>query len=322
MKAIICRDVLIGEENTEKLSSSQMKKWKERRFQKLENLIDGATGSGISFLCLLGKTFSNGSLEERNVDRLFEVVKSEASLQVFTVLEYSDFKRLNYRDDFPENFHILCLGASNDAHESKGFRVEVSRSAVELSFNDKNLINIEIDEDDIECLINKKKVDIPFFEPLGFEDNRNGQFGHTLIEFDEHDLKWRNVNSAVYTYQEAELPIAPTDSFKDVSERISRIIPKLENDTFFRFTLKGISRFGMTFNVSALKDMLQKKVFYAEVFDNTVMEVDAADFEHDISLKSEFVRLALQDETLSETERNRLISCGWNALNGKEVDAE
>ena len=45
-------------------------------------------------------------------------------------------------------------------------------------------------------------------------------------------------------------------------------------------------------------------------------------FENDISLRSEFVRLALQDDSLSESERNRLISCGWNALNGREVSAE
>jgi hypothetical protein len=49
------------------------------------------------------------------------------------------------------------------------------------------------------------------------------------------------------------------------------------------------------------------------------MEVDRNALENDISLQSEFVRLVLQDESLSETERSRLISCGWNALNGKEV---
>ena len=52
------------------------------------------------------------------------------------------------------------------------------------------------------------------------------------------------------------------------------------------------------------------------------MDIDEEAFENDISLRSEFVRLALQDDSLSESERNRLISCGWNALNGREVTAE
>ena len=52
------------------------------------------------------------------------------------------------------------------------------------------------------------------------------------------------------------------------------------------------------------------------------MDVNEAEFENDISLRSEFVRLALRDETLSEAERNRLVRYGWNALSGKEVNAE
>ena len=52
------------------------------------------------------------------------------------------------------------------------------------------------------------------------------------------------------------------------------------------------------------------------------MDIDEESFETDISLRSEFVRLALQDGSLSESERSRLISLGWNALSGKEVSAE
>ena len=59
-----------------------------------------------------------------------------------------------------------------------------------------------------------------------------------------------------------------------------------------------------------------------EAADVTGMDIDEETFENDISLRSEFVRLALQDDSLSESERNRLISCGWNVLNGKEVSAE
>ena len=75
-------------------------------------------------------------------------------------------------------------------------------------------------------------------------------------------------------------------------------------------------------NGNALEEQLQNRIFFVEVYDNTIMDIDEEAFENDISLRSEFVRLALQDDSLSEAERNRLISCGWNALNGKEVSAE
>ncbi|MGP1404760.1 MAG: hypothetical protein ACTTKY_11485 [Catonella sp.] len=67
---------------------------------------------------------------------------------------------------------------------------------------------------------------------------------------------------------------------------------------------------------------LKSRIFFIEVYDNTMMDIDEDSFANDISLRSEFVRLALQDDSLSEAERNRILSCGWNVLNGKEVSAE
>ena len=52
---------------------------------------------------------------------------------------------------------------------------------------------------------------------------------------------------------------------------------------------------------------------------NPLVSIDAEEFETDISLRSEFVRLALNDNTLSDAERSRLICRGWNALGGKAV---
>ena len=100
------------------------------------------------------------------------------------------------------------------------------------------------------------------------------------------------------------------------------MIRSIERDTFLRVTLTGRSAFGLTMSSDALKSQLQNRIFFAEVYDNTVMDIDEKAFETDISLRSEFVRLALQDGSLSESERNRLISLGWNALSGREVSAE
>ena len=36
-------------------------------------------------------------------------------------------------------------------------------------------------------------------------------------------------------------------------------------------------------------------------------------------LYAEFVRQASGDDSLSETEKTRILRCGWNVLNGKEL---
>ena len=112
------------------------------------------------------------------------------------------------------------------------------------------------------------------------------------------------------------------DDQNEILRKINLAIKNVRRDSFLRITLTGQSAFGLTINSDALKQHFQNRIFFVEVYDNTVMEIDEESFDTDISLRSEFVRLAMADNTLSESERNRLISCGWNALIGKEVSEE
>ena len=125
-----------------------------------------------------------------------------------------------------------------------------------------------------------------------------------------------------YAYQSIELKIIPEDDQKGILRKINNAVRDVDYNTFLRITITGRSAFGLMINVDALKKQLQNRIFFVETYDNTVMDIDEEAFENDISLRSEFVKLALQDDSLSESERNRLISCGWNALNGREVSAE
>ena len=114
-----------------------------------------------------------------------------------------------------------------------------------------------------------------------------------------------------------DLKIMPEDDQKEIIRKINNAVKSIAFDTFVRITIMGRLAFGMMLDVDALKKQLQNRIFFVEVYDNTVMDIDAEAFENDISLRSEFVRLALQDDSLSESERSRLISCGWNALKGE-----
>ena len=89
-----------------------------------------------------------------------------------------------------------------------------------------------------------------------------------------------------------------------------------------RVEIRGRAAFALPIPISEIREKLESRVLFARVVDDTIMDVNEAEFENDISLRSEFVRLALRDESLSETERNRLIRYGWNALCGKEVSVE
>ena len=75
----------------------------------------------------------------------------------------------------------------------------------------------------------------------------------------------------------------------------------------------------MHINTEQLEQSLQNHFFYVEIQDECTVGLDATGLDSDVSLLAEFVRLVSDDMTLSETEKTRVLRCGWNVLNGKEL---
>ena len=67
--------------------------------------------------------------------------------------------------------------------------------------------------------------------------------------------------------------------------------------------------------------VLCDRFYFAKVYDKTKLSVRAEDYQNDISLKGEFVRLVLASD-LDEDVKMQVIEKGIRALGGEEVDAE
>jgi DNA repair exonuclease SbcCD nuclease subunit len=67
--------------------------------------------------------------------------------------------------------------------------------------------------------------------------------------------------------------------------------------------------------------VLSDHFYFAKVYDKTKLSIRAEDYQNDISLKGEFVRLVLASD-LDEEVKLQVIEKGIRALGGEEVDAE
>jgi hypothetical protein len=61
------------------------------------------------------------------------------------------------------------------------------------------------------------------------------------------------------------------------------------------------------------------KYFYAKVYDETKLKVEIEDYLLDTSLKGEFVRQVMADETIHEEDKKTIIRYGLQAIAGEEV---
>ena len=238
-------------------------------------------------------------------------------------LDASEYKRISYRSDIPENLHLMNMQAQ-DSYLDDRIALRVKEKAVALQLGDNDAILVSRDNTG-HYVLNGMPEDtvIPSFEPTGFEDAQDTQCGYGILEWTENTLgQFKVIPDSKYAFQAVELKIFPEDDEKEILRKINNLLRSIEHDAFLRVTLTGRSAFGLTISSDALKSQLQNRIFFAEVYDNTVMDIDEKAFETDISLRGEFVRLALQDGSISESERSRLISLGWSALSGGEVSAE
>lgn len=323
MRMILCDDIRLGGLCAENLGAKLSRKWQDARVAKFRTLIEHAAEEKAEYISLFGNIFGQERVAEAVLDSLFSAVKAAAEVQVLLFLNHEEYNRINYRSDKPENLHLICTEISDmfvDGHVA----VRVLKGVVELQLDNNDALMIQKAAGG-GCLLTVLDEEhmVPSFEPTGFDDSLNKTFGYSVLEWEPEEITdYLETEEQEYFYHFEEVELRPSDDEKKVRGLLNLLIQDCEPKSFLRITLSGTTMFGMIINTNALKEQLQKHIFFADIFDNTVMDIDEASFENDISLSSEFVRLAMQDDSLSETERNRMISFGWNALNGKEVSAE
>ena len=318
IKMLFCADVQLGAICTENCDLKQSHKWQAARNAKLADLMDRAAQNNAAYVALFGQLFGQERVSESVIDVLFHAVEESKKIQTLTFLNEEEYKRISYRNDIPNNLHIFCTKVQNH-YEDGHIELRTDKGIVELCLADVQPLRIRRNDTGKYGIYGmQEEHGIPSFEPTGFEDAEGLNCGFGVLDWAGNSFGTFTFNpDQKYAYRAIEIKIGPEDDAKEIERKINYAVRMIPYDTFLRITLTGRSAFGLTLSEDALKNLLQKRIFFVEVYDNTIMDIDEEAFENDISLRSEFVRLALQDDSLSESERNRLISCGWNALNNK-----
>jgi len=69
-------------------------------------------------------------------------------------------------------------------------------------------------------------------------------------------------------------------------------------------------------DVDYIKHALEANYYFLKVYDKTELKVDPETYRYDSSLKGEFVRTVLNDDSLSEEEKGEIVRLGLNVLMG------
>ena len=124
----------------------------------------------------------------------------------------------------------------------------------------------------------------------------------------------RFTKSAKRTLHIVETDVTDTPSDMALIYKIENETRSVSEDDLIRIRLVGTRELGRYFDTETILSSLRSSYYYAEIKDDTRVRISADDFKNDISLKGEFIRGVLEDEALSDKEKEAVINLGLSVL--------
>lgn len=155
-------------------------------------------------------------------------------------------------------------------------------------------------------------------EGRGFDEC--GEKGFVLLETNEETGK---INSEFIPFAsrhlyEIKIDIGDTISTLDVERKIDEAIKNIEKEALIKIVLIGKTNIDSERDINYLEKKYKTMYYFAKIYDETTLKIDYMSYEHDVSLKGEFIRLVLK-QNLPEEETRKIITTGIKALSGEDL---
>ena len=153
-------------------------------------------------------------------------------------------------------------------------------------------------------------------EGRGFDEC--GEKGFVLLDVTDGRVTPEFVPFARRTLEEVTVDIT---GLTTVSQILTAAEEKLQNvsaGSLVKVTLAGSFALETQKDLTFLKKMLEGKFYFLKIKDESRLKIEKETYEHDASLKGEFIRLVMASDR-SEAEKEQMICCGIRALSGEEV---
>ena len=154
-------------------------------------------------------------------------------------------------------------------------------------------------------------------EGRGFDET--GEKGFLLLDSAERGLTCTFVPFSVRTVHVKSVDIGLCYTQRDIEVKTEAAIAGIPSQDIVRILLRGMAEPTMHKDPKMLCEKFRSRFFYLEVKDESSLSLRPEQYEHDISLRGEFVRTVMRSD-LPREEQERVIAAGLRALSGEEID--
>lgn len=140
-------------------------------------------------------------------------------------------------------------------------------------------------------------------------DEDTGRYTHQFIPFAQRKLYTVNVD-VTDCRTTAEMIARATLALQDAG---------CSDDSLVKIVLKGMLDVECEKDVTYFLSRFRPRFYFVKVYDETTLKIDIDDYMLDESLKGEYVRQVMADDSISEEDKKIIIRYGLQAITGEEV---
>ncbi len=156
--------------------------------------------------------------------------------------------------------------------------------------------------------------------PAGRGFDESGDKGFVIIDTDGKNVNFNFQKSGARRLRIKKIDIDGSYDAANIEERISKECRDIPKEDFLRVELVGKRSPEARVDLASISERFSSGYYYFEIKDSTRVKISAEDYIYDKSLKGEFIRLVISDDTLSEDEKSEIITSGVYALMGEKFD--
>lgn len=222
----------------------------------------------------------------------------------------------------PNDFNIVVLHGQEAIHKSKDKNVKISlRELKNKNIDYLALGHIhqykreKLDSRGIYCYSG-------CLEGRGFDEC--GEHGFVVIDIDDekYTLKSEFINMASRQLYNVLVDVSECLTTAEVGNKINdRLLEEnIEGKHMVKVSLVGKVDIECDINIELLTKQFEENYFFFKIKNETALTFNYEKFALDVSLKGEFVRTVMQEDSLEDEEKATIIRYGLEALAGEEID--
>lgn len=153
-------------------------------------------------------------------------------------------------------------------------------------------------------------------EGRGFDEL--GPKGFVLVTVENQTVSHEFIPFARRTLEEVAVDITDLTTVSQILAAAEKACEGVPAENLVKLTLTGNYTLETQKDLQFLKKMLEGRFWFLKIKDESRLKIEKESYEHDLSLKGEFIRLVMASSR-TEAEKEQMILCGIRALSGEEV---